>query len=377
MAARIDIQPVRSNAERDAFIKFPWQIYKGDPAWVPPLIIERREFLDRAKHPFYEHGDAGLFLARRDGEIVGRIMASDDPRYNDLHQSNIGCFGLFDCIDDVEVANALFRAAEGWLREKGRSEVMGPIDYSTNYICGLLIDGFEHPPTLLTSHNPPYYQRLVEAAGFSKEIDWYGWWFKDFPEPIKRLRRIAERRKIDERVTIRPFNLKKLADESLRLGAVFNDAWKKNWGFVPFTDAEVQHMAKEMKPIIDPRFTLIAEVDGKPVSFVICVPDINVAFQKIDGRLTKFGFPVGLLKLLYHKNKIKKQRFVALGVVEEFRRAGIAETLVLKIMEAGVQRGYFGELSMTLETNHKINHFVAAIGSRHYKTWRIYRKAIV
>ena len=303
-------------------------------------------------------------------------MASDDPNYNALHQSNIGCFGLFDCIDDVDVATALFRAAEAWLRQKGRNEIMGPIDYSTNYVCGLLIDGFEHPPTLLTSHNPPYYARLVEAFGFNKEIDWYGWWFADFPEPMKRLRTITARRHIDERVTIRPINLKGLAADSWRIGQVFNQAWEKNWGFVAFTKAEVVHMAKEMKPIIDPDMTLVAEVDGEPIAFVICVQDINVALQNINGRLTRFGFPIGLLKLLYLKNRIRTVRFVALGVVEKFRRAGVAETLVLRVMEKATKRGYVGEQSMTLENNHMINRFLEAISAKHYKTWRIYKKPI-
>src|SRR5207302_702187 len=146
--------------ERNAFIKFPWRIYRDDPAWVPPLIIERKGFLDPKRHPFYQHGEAALFLARRDGEIVGRIMASDDPRYNELHKTNVACFGLFECIEDRQVVAALFGAAEDWARRRGRNEIMGPIDYSTNYMCALLIDGFEHPPTLLTSHNPPYYQPL-------------------------------------------------------------------------------------------------------------------------------------------------------------------------------------------------------------------------
>ncbi|MGZ5022663.1 MAG: N-acetyltransferase, partial [Chthoniobacterales bacterium] len=140
--AQVEVTPVASRAERDAFIEFQWRIYRNDPAWVPPLILERRDFLDRKKHPFYEHGDAALFLARRNGEIVGRIMASDDPNYNAEHGSNVGCFGLFECIDDLEVARALFATAENWLRERGRDEIMGPIDYSTNYVCALLIDGF-------------------------------------------------------------------------------------------------------------------------------------------------------------------------------------------------------------------------------------------
>src|ERR1043166_1396355 len=144
--ATVEVSRVESAAERKAFIKFPWRIYQDDPAWVPPLVLERKSFLERKKHPFFKRGDAALFLARRDGEIVGRIMASDDPNYNELHRSNVGCFGLFDCVDDVDVAATLFRAAEEWLRVKGRTEIIGPIDYSTNYVCGLLIAGFEHPP---------------------------------------------------------------------------------------------------------------------------------------------------------------------------------------------------------------------------------------
>ncbi len=188
---KVEIIQVRSRAERDAFIKFPWRIYKHDPAWVPPLLLERKEFLNRRKHPFYEHGDAALFLARSGGEIVGRIMVSDDPNYNALHKSNVGCFGMFESIDDQQVANALFDAAADWLRQLGRDEIMGPIDYSTNYVCGLLIDGFQFPPMLLTSHNPPYYSRLIEGWGFEKAMDLYAWWFANPAEAANRLRRLA------------------------------------------------------------------------------------------------------------------------------------------------------------------------------------------
>src|ERR1043166_7640293 len=199
----VQVSAVESASERDAFIEFQWQIYRDDPAWVPPLIIERKAFLDRKKHPFYRHGDAALFLARRGGEIVGRIMASDDPNYNKLHGTNVGCFGLFECIDDVDVASALFRTAENWQRDRGRNEIMGPIDYSTNYVCGLLIDGFEHPPTLLTAHNPAYYARLIEAVGFQKEVDWYAWWWESRNAPVSRLRRLVEARIRRTPVTIR------------------------------------------------------------------------------------------------------------------------------------------------------------------------------
>jgi len=374
--SEIKVSQVRSRAERNAFIRYPWGIYKNDPAWVPPLIIERKEFLDRKRQPFYKHGDARLFLAKRNGEIVGRIMASDDPNYNSLHQSNIACFGLFDCIDNCEVAEELFRAAAEWARGKGRDEIMGPIDYSTNYVCGLLIDGFEHPPTLLTAHNPPYYADLIENCGLTKAKDWYAWWFSEQPAQADRLRKIASERADKQGVRIRPVNLKDMAGEARRIRAVYNQAWEKNWGFVPFTETEFEHMAKEMKPILLPPATLIAEIGDEPVGFVIGVPDINVALRHISGRLTTFGLPIGLLKLLYYRTKIRTGRLVALGVVEKYRRAGIAEALVLQVMDEAFKRGFTGELSMTLEDNVMVNRFIEAMGAARYKTYRIYRRSL-
>jgi GNAT superfamily N-acetyltransferase len=374
--SRIEVSQVTGRKERDRFIKFPWRIYRDDPAWVPPLIIERKAFLDRKRHPFYRHGDAALFLAKRNGEIVGRIMASDDPNYNALHQSSVGCFGLFESIDDVDVAAALFDRAAEWLRRRGRSEIMGPIDYSTNYVCGLLIDGFQHPPTVLTAHNPSYYARLIEACGLEKVKDWYAWWFDPDNAPVSRLRRLVDARSRKTSVKIRPINLRRLEDDSQRLSSVFNEAWKNNWGFVPFTEAEAKHMATEMRPILVPWMTLIAEVDDAPVAFVICVPDINVALQRLNGRLTRFGLPTGLIKLLYQRNKIRTARFIALGVLEKYRRAGIAEMLVLQVMEEGARRGFKGELSMTLEDNVMINRFLEAVGASRYKTYRIYKRTI-
>ena len=373
----IEVSQVSSGKDRDAFIKFPWRIYQNDAAWVPPLIIERREFLDRNRHPFYQHGDAALFLARRNGEIVGRIMASDDPRYNAEHQSNVGCFGLFDCIDDVEVARVLFATAASWLRQKGRGEIIGPIDYSTNYVCALLIDGFEHPPTILTAHNPPYYARLLEACGFAKAKDWYAWWFDDPEKAVRRLRRIAGRYGERQEITIRTGNLKEMKEESRRLRQVYNQAWQKNWGFVPFTEAEFEFMRKEMQPLLIPEFVWVAEIANEPIGFILCLPDINVVLQQMNGRLTRFGFPIGLIKLLYQKSRLKKGRLVALGVIEEYRRAGIAEMLVLRVMEETmIKRGITGELSMTLEDNFMVNRFLEALGATRYKTYRIYTRSI-
>ena len=374
----IEVTEVRSRAERNAFIKFPWQIYAGDPVWVPPLLIERKSFLDRTKHPFFEHGDAALFLARREGEIVGRIMASDDPNYNSLHETNTGCFGLFESIDDREVTAALLGAAMDWLRARGRNEIMGPLDYSTNYVCGLLVEGFQHPPTILTAHNPPYYAALFESCGLEKVKDFYAWWLADWRQAASRLRQLADRLKNRKAATIRSADLKKLDEESQRLRDLYNQAWQKNWGFVPFTPKEFTFMAHELKPIVEPDFTLIAEVDGIPAGFILCVPDINVALRHANGRLTRFGLPIGLAKLLYYKRRIKTVRLVALGVVAKYRRHGIAEMLVLRAIESVmIKRGFTsGECSLVLEDNHMMNRFLEAIGADKYKTYRIYRRPL-
>src|SRR4051812_23780236 len=374
----IEVTRVTSAQDRDAFIKFPWRIYKGDPAWVPPLLIERKEFLNRAKHPFFEHGKAEFFLARRAGEIVGRIGASDDPKYNAIHGSNVGCFGLFESADDQEVADALFGAAAEWLRSLGRDEIMGPIDYSTNYLCGLLVDGFQHPPTLLTSHNPPYYSRLIERWGFTKAMDLYAWWLADPREASARLGKLAAAlKKRARKVVIRPGNLRDIAGEARRLREIYNQAWQHNWGFVPFTEKEFDYMTRELKPLLIPELVKLAEIEGQPAAFILCVPDINIALKKINGRLTTFGLPIGLVKLLYYKRQVKTVRLVALGVLSKYRRRGIAEMLVHQVIqEAMIKRGWIGECSLILENNIMMNRFLEAIGAEKYKTYRIYRRSL-
>ena len=372
---QIEITRVASRAERDAFVKFPWRIYANDPVWVPPLMLERKEFLDRRKHPFYEHGDAALFLARSGGEIVGRIMASDDPKYNALHQSNLGYFGMFESIDDQRVANALFEAAAAWLRQLGRDQILGPIDYSIFYLCGVLVEGFEFPPMVLTAHNPPYYRGLIERAGFDKEIDLYGWWFADPTNAARRLRRLAGALEKRREIRLRHGDLRNLSAEARKLLEIYHQAWANNWGFVQFTEKEFEHMTHELKPILLPDLVWVAEIKGEPVGFILCVPDINVALKKINGRLTTFGLPIGLAKLLYYRSRIKTVRLVAMGVVPQYRRHGVAEMLVLRIIEeAMIKRGFVGECSLILENNRMMNRFLEAIGAEKYKTYRIYRR---
>ena len=304
-------------------------------------------------------------------------MASDDPNYNALHQTNVGCFGLFECVNDPAVAAALFEAADKWLRAKGRSEIMGPIDYSTNYVCALLIDGFEYPPMLLTSHNPPYYASLIEGARV-REGDGLvclvvfrsgGGGCSFAPDRGPFFKRAT--------VTIRPVNMKKLGEESARLREIYNQAWKKNWGFVPFTAAEFDHLVKELKPLAVPEIVLIAEVEGEPAGFILCVPDINAAFKKINGRLTSSDFQSAWQNCSTTRAGLRTARLVALGVEPKFAADGIAEMLVLRIVEEGHgQARLHRRTQHDLENNHLINRFLTAIGAKRYKTYRIYRKAI-
>jgi ribosomal protein S18 acetylase RimI-like enzyme len=229
----------------------------------------------------------------------------------------------------------------------------------------------------LTSHNPPYYAELIADCGFEKQIDFYAWWFPDAAVPVVRLRKLEARLRSKMKFTIREGDLKHLPVESERLRQIYNEAWKDNWGFVPFTEAEFGHLTKEMKPLLRPDFTAIAELDGEPIGFIIGLPDINVAFQKINGRLTTLGIPIGLAKLLYYKMRLKKARLIAMGVRPKFRRYGVAEMLVLRVMEQGmITAGFAAELSMTLENNIMVNRFLEAIGATKYKTYRIYHRSL-
>ncbi len=374
----LEVRPAESAADRRAFIQFPWKVMENDPAWVPPLVMDRKDFLDRKKHPFYLHGDSQLFLAWRGGETVGRIMASDDPRYNEAHGTNQGAAGMFDCIDDGEVAGALFDAAARWCKAKGRETLIGPMDYSSNYGWGALIDGFDTPPRIMMPHNPPYYAKLFEEAGFTKVKDLYAWWITTDQEMPERWRKLAERMAKRGGVTIRPADMKNFDQELKHLMHLYNEAWENNWGFVKMTAPEFEHLGKDLKMIINPKLVLIAEVEGKPVGFSLCLPDINEALKHLpSGKLTTFGLPIGLGKLIYYQKQIKTLRLITLGVLPGFRRRGINEMLILRTFDAGKALGFSaGELGWTLEDNDLINKPIEALGAKRYKTFRVFEKSI-
>jgi GNAT superfamily N-acetyltransferase len=374
----LEVREVRSRRDLNRFVKLPWRIYAEDPHWVPPLLVDVKEFLNPRKHPFYQHGAATQFIAVRGSETVGRILVSDDPLYNEETGANVGCFGMFECVDDRPTAHALLDAAAGWLRARGRNTIRGPIDYSINYPCGLLVEGFDTPPRIMMNHNRRYYAGLLESWGLRKAQDLYAWWFVDPLDLTSKWKTRAERLARRGGITIRPFRTNDFAAEVARCEAVYNAAMKDLWGFVKLTDAEFQYLAKRLSQMALADQVLLAELNGQVVGVSITLPDVNEAIRPLGGRLTRFGLPVGLLRLMRRKRRIKTARMVVLDVLTEYRRRGIAELLILNTLDYGKNViGYTGaELSWTQEDNQSVNHTIEAVGARRYKTYRLYEKDV-
>ncbi|MGA2066115.1 MAG: GNAT family N-acetyltransferase [Thermoguttaceae bacterium] len=373
----LEIRPVESRRDLKRFLEVPRHIYADDPQWVCPLFLEQKEFLDR-RHPFYLHGEATQFIALRDGVPRGRILVSDDPRYNARHASNIGCFGMFESEDNPETTAGLLDAAAGWLRARGRSTIQGPIDYSLNYPAGLLVAGFHTPPRIMGNHNPPYYAALLEAWGLAKIKDLYSWWFVDPRDMTTRWGQLAERIERRGETIVRPFRKSDFQAEVQRCMVVYNGAMANNWGFIDVTDAEFHYLAGRMAHLGDPNLVFLAEVGGEPVGFAITLPDINEAIQPLGGRLVRYGMPWNLVRFLWRKRHIKTARMVVLVVLPQYRRRGIAETLIYHTLQYGKDRlGFTGaELGWTLEDNEAVSRTIEAVGGKRYKTYRIYQKEL-
>ena len=375
---RLEIRPVASSRDLNTFLKVPWRIYDQDPQWVPQLLLDQKEFLNPRVHPFYLHGAAEKFVAYRDGVPQGRILVSDDPRYNAEHKSNAGCFGMFESADDPEMARGLLEAASRWLRDRGRTEILGPIDYSTNYTCGLLVEGFHWPPAIMDNHNPPYYGGLLESCGLVKAKDLYSWWFLDPKNMGEMWRERAERIMRRGKITIRSFNERDFDAEVQRCNTVYNGSMERNWGFVSLTEAEFRYMAGRLKQLAEPKMVLLAEVDGYPVGFSITLPDMNEALRPLNGRLFPYGLPINVVRFLWRRRRIKTARMIVLDVLEKYRRRGIAEMLILKTLDYGKNVAHYtgAELGWTLEDNHLVNQTIEAVGAKKYKVYRIYEKSI-
>jgi hypothetical protein len=371
---KIEVSPVENGRALQDFIRFPWKIYRDDPCWVPPLLVDMKKLLDRAKYPFFEHSAAEFFLARRNGEIVGRIAAILNNNHNRFHNERTAFFGFFECTNDKEAALALLERAAQWARKREMTELRGPMNYSTNETVGLLVEGFDTSPCIMMPHNPAYYPALIEAAGFEKTMDLYAWWLLTEKGLNPKIARVGEKVLKDGGIRVRSIDMKRFWDEVELIKGIYNDAWSNNWGFVPMTDAEFHHMAKDMKAAVDPRVLLIAEKNGEPVAFSLALPDFNQALKKINGRL----FPTGLIKLLYHARHIRQVRVLALGIAKKYQNwNGFGAALYYESFRRGVRAGYRScEFSWTLESNDLINRSMSLFGAQIYKRYRVYRKLL-
>jgi hypothetical protein len=370
---------VETKKDREKFLRVPWTVYAGDPHWIPPLLQERRELLDRDKNPFFEHADMVLFVAERDGHPIGRISAQIDHLHNQTHDEQTGFFGLFECIDDQEVADALLENAAGWLRARGMRVLRGPFSLSINEECGLLVEGFDHPAFLLTGYHRPYYAKLLETWDLEKCKDLYSWRYESNRPVPEAAVQIAEEVRKHPGLTIREVDVKHLDRDVRILIEVFNSAWRKNWGFVPLTENEIKKAAKDFKLILEPKLALIAEVDGRPAAIALALPNLNEAIRDLNGRL----FPFGIFKLLYRlkRKKIRSARLMLLGIKKEYRKdilgSGLSVLLYTEMHRRSQELGHWGgELSWTLEDNQKINLGIELMGGEKYKVHRLYEKSI-
>lgn len=367
----IEILPAYDKKHFREFLDFPFRLYSMDPFWVPPLKSDIREQFS-AGNPFFMHAEVMPFIARINDETVGRVAAIYNRLHVDTHNEMAGFFGYFDCIDENTVAKQLIDKVRQWLGEKGMTVVRGPMNFSVNEECGLLIEGFDKPPMIMMPYNFPYYQKLLERSGLSKAKDLYAYIadvMARLPEKVYRVADIAKKRGIK----VRPINLKSFDSEMQTFKRIYDSAWEKNWGHIPMTDEEIAHMARKLKPVIIPELALIAEYGNEPVGFMMFLPDLNYVLKKLNGRL----FPLGIFRALWYSRKIKDVRLLLLGIKEGFRRRGVDSLLFIEGLRAVHKRGYKrAEFSWVLEDNYPVRRIIDTIEGRLYKKYRIFEGKI-
>lgn len=376
---RYRLAPVEGAATLDAFVRTPWTVFRGDPHWSPPLLLERKQLLSSKHNPYFEHARARYWLATRDGEPVGRISAQVDQLVQRQMGAGTGQFGFFDAIDDKGLAQALFDEAEAWLKAQNMTRALGPFSLSINEEAGLLYDGFDQPPAIMMGHARPYYAGLVEAAGYDKAVDMYAYLLHLASTLTDRLNRTLDWGLNNRRLLLRDLDKRHWRREIASILDIFNDAWRNNWGFVPMTNAEIAKMARDLKPLINPALARICEYDGAPISFMITLPDLNRMTRDLDGRL----LPLGWAKLTHRlmRRRYDFVRVALMGVRKDMQRTrhGAASSLMLieTIRRRSLAQGIVhGELSWILEDNHAMRNILEAIGCTIYKRYRIYQKAL-
>jgi len=374
----VEIKQHQPGKDLKDFIQVAFEVYRDDPAWVPPLHMEITDRLTPEKNPFFEHAEVALFTAWKDGKAVGRISAQIDHEHLRIHEDNAGFFGFFDTVDDQEVASALLAAAEDWLASRGMTVMRGPFSLSINEETGLLVEGFDSPPTIMSPHHRSYQGALAEAAGLQKVKDCYGWKHQVVPAPARAQRAWEAITSLPE-VRFRSVNPRNLKKEVRDILDVFNDAWQHNWGFVPATDAEAKKMAADLQLILDKELSFFAEIDGQPVAICVCLPNLNEVIFDFGGKLN----PVTVGKLIW-RLKIrgpKSARLMLLGIRTDLRGkkryAPLAMAVIAELVRRGLKQGYeWAELGWTLDDNRLINAAIRSMGATIYKRYRLFEKPI-
>jgi GNAT superfamily N-acetyltransferase len=349
------------------FLQFPFQLYAGDKYWVPQLIRDSKE-LFAPENPFFQHAEVQPFIARRGNKTVGRITAIHNRAYMDFYDEKAGFFGFFDFVHDSDVAQALLNKARQWLAAKGMTFMRGPMNFSSNEEWGVLVEGFDNSPMVMMPYNFPYYAGLYEQCGLRKAKDLYAYSTDVpdvFPDKVYRVLKIAEK----QGIRVRPINLRSFNEEMQIFKTIYNSAWEKNWGFMPMSDLEIEHMAKKIKSIIVPELALIAEQKGTAIGFMMFLPDVNYVLKKLNGRL----FPFGIIKALWLARKIQDARLLLLGIREGFRRRGVDSVLFIEGLKGLKKHGYKRmEFSWVLEDNYNVQRVIETMQGKRYKTYRIY-----
>ncbi len=368
----VSVRPVRSRRDRATFVDLPVRLHRGTPGFVAPLRMQELETLDPNRNPFFEHARIEAFLAERNGRPVGRVALIDDDLHNRHHDDDLAFFGFFDAADG-EVAKALLDTVERRARDLGRSLLRGPANPSMNDSSGLQIDAFDRPPFVMMPWNPPDYPAWVEDHGFAKVKDMYAWLARSEEGIPERFVRLAERARTRSGAVVRELRMDRFDEELATVQRIYTEAWEKNWGQVPYTDAEFAHLAESLKMILDPRIALFLELDGEVVGVCLGLPDLNQVLAKFHGRL----IPFGIVPLLRRRAIVDQLRLAILGVLPRWRNRGLELVLIHEVWTRGEVAGYRkAELSWILEDNEPINKGLRALGARTYKTYRMYQKPL-
>jgi GNAT superfamily N-acetyltransferase len=373
-SAPVEIAPVRGFSDLRKFVELPYRLHAGTP-WVPPLKLERYLFLSRKLNPYFTHGEAQYFLARRDGRVVGRVTAQIDRAFNEFHQNGWGNFGFLEFEDDQAVLEALLAAAEGWLRARGCDRMVGPMDFQLNDESGVLFDGFDWAPMIRQPWHPRYYHERCEAAGLTKAQDLYGYWLdvSDRDQVLPILPQVAQRARTKYGVTIRKMSRRHLRRDIEEFAKVYNAAWSGNWGFVPYSKKDLDELARTYQLIYSRDWFMVAEVDGETVAMAISIPDINQVLRRMKGRLLPFGWWHYL-----NKNRIMDAvRVGFLGVMPEHQHTGAAALLYMEHYDMAERtRQKVGEPGFILESNSSMNRALEAMGANLIKRYRVYERLL-